>query len=395
MPLSQALPPTDPLYERDAFLTEFSAVVLACRPEGDGFCAALSATAFYPEGGGQPFDTGVLDGASVTAVHEQAGVIWHSLDKPVPVGKTVWGRIDWQRRRDHMEQHTGEHILSGCLHRLFGAENVGFHIGDPAVRMDIDLPLTAQQLARAEEAANEAVRADTPVRIWTPGREELAATKYRSKKALDGPVRLVEAGGDVCACCGTHLKSTGQVGLIKILSAQPYKGGLRLRVACGQRACAAVAQVWQDAEEAGRQLSVGPGKLSAAAKTFLTHDADNRMRIAALQHQMIRLLAAYPQTGEPGGIRVEIVEGLDERAAADLCARLGNEKPCAVLIPGLGGENGAPVRWVIAASQGDVRPAAQALNAAFGGRGGGTARLCQGTAPARVEEVTAWLQAHF
>lgn len=224
------LQPTEKLYEQDAFLRRFTARVLACEPADKSWCVALDHTAFYPEGGGQPADTGTLGGARVADTRVKAGVIWHRTDAPLPVGQTVTGEIDWEPRLDHMEQHTGEHILSGTLHRLFGAENVGFHIGDPAVRMDTDIPLTPDQLARAEAQANAAVRADAPVRCWYPAPDELAALTYRSKKEIDGPVRLTDAGGaDLCACCGTHLRTTGQVGLIKILSAQHYKG------ACGWR----------------------------------------------------------------------------------------------------------------------------------------------------------------
>ncbi|MGN0984608.1 MAG: alanyl-tRNA editing protein, partial [Gemmiger sp.] len=211
---------TQKLFETDSFLQTFTAVVLACEPAPGGFAVVLDRTAFFPEGGGQPCDTGTLGGARVTAVHTGGGVITHTVDAPLPVGQTVAGAIDWARRRDCMEQHTGEHILSGALHRLFGAENVGFHIGESAVRMDIDLPLSAAQLAEAEAEANAAVRADTPVRCYVPDGETLAGLDYRSKKALEGAVRIVEAGGDRCACCGTHLATTGQVGLIKILSAQ-------------------------------------------------------------------------------------------------------------------------------------------------------------------------------
>ncbi|MGN0651677.1 MAG: alanyl-tRNA editing protein, partial [Gemmiger sp.] len=207
------------LYESAPTVQEFTAVVLACTPAQDGWEVELDQTAFYPEGGGQPCDTGTLGGAAVSETRIHEGTILHRTSAPLEPGRTVTGRIDWGRRLDHMEQHTGEHILSGTLHRMFGAENVGFHIGQPAVRMDMSLPLTAEQLAQAEAAANAAVRADRPVRCWYPDEEELAALPYRSKKALEGPVRLVDAGGaDLCACCGTHLDSTGQVGLIKILS---------------------------------------------------------------------------------------------------------------------------------------------------------------------------------
>ena len=231
------MPATAKLYETDPYVQTFTATVLVCTPAGEQFAVQLDRTAFYPEGGGQPCDTGALGTALVTDVQEHGGVITHTVSAALPVGQTVEGRIDWARRRDHMEQHTGEHILSGTLHRLFGAENVGFHIGSPAVRMDMSVPLTAGQLAEAETQANAVIRADAPVRCWYPAPEDLAKLTYRSKKEIDGAVRLVDAGGaDLCACCGTHVSTTGQVGAIKILSAQSYKGGTRLAVVCGERA---------------------------------------------------------------------------------------------------------------------------------------------------------------
>ena len=227
---------TQKLYETDAYVQEFAAAVLSCTPAKGGYAVVLDRTAFFPEGGGQPCDLGTLGTAKVTDVHTDGATITHTTDAPLEPGTAVTGRIDWPRRLDAMQQHTGEHILSGTLHRLFGAENVGFHIGTPYVRMDTSIPLSAAQLARAEAEANAAVRADTPVHCYIPDAATLAATEYRSKKELDGPVRLVEAGGDCCACCGTHLARTGEVGLIKIISAQHYKTGMRLAVACGQRA---------------------------------------------------------------------------------------------------------------------------------------------------------------
>lgn len=366
--------PTEKLYEADAFTRRFTAAVLACEPVPGGWRAALDRTAFYPEGGGQPCDTGTLGGAAVTGVHASGGVIWHTLDAPLPVGGRVEGELDWARRRDHMEQHTGEHILSGTLHRLFGAENVGFHIGQPAVRMDMDRPLTPAQLAEAEAAANAAVRADAPVRAWYPEPGELAGLAYRSKKELDGPVRLVDAGGaDLCACCGTHLGRTGQVGLIKILSAQNYKGGVRLAVACGARAQQAVAAAWADAEAAGALLSAGPGRLAEAARHALDAAAETKQRLAALQNTLTAALAAGAAPGQPF---VAFCEGADADGLRRLCLAVAAKTGalCAVFGPG-----GRGLAYAVAVPGGDARPAAQALNAAFDGRGGGKAELCQGS----------------
>ncbi len=366
--------PTVKLYETDAACRRFTARVLACEPAPGGWRAALDATAFYPEGGGQPCDTGALGGVTVTDVQLRGGVVWHTLEAPLPVGGTAEGVLDWARRLDHMEQHTGEHILSGTLHRLFGAENVGFHIGRPAVRMDMDRPLTAAQLAQAEAEANAAVRANAPVRAWYPGPAELAGLPYRSKKELAGPVRLVDAGGaDLCACCGTHLARTGQVGQIKILSAQHYKGGVRLAVVCGGRAQAAVAEAWADAEATGALLSAGPGRLAPAARRAQEAAAETKQRLVALQRALAGALAA---AAVPGAPFAAYCEGADADGLRRLClavaARTG--ALCAVFAPG-----GRGLAYALTAPGQDVRAVAAALNAAFDGRGGGSPEVCQGS----------------
>ena len=365
---------TQKLYESDAYVQQFTATVLSCAPAGDGYAVVLDKTAFFPEGGGQPCDVGTLGAAHVTAVHTDGTIITHTTDAPLDVGAQVAGRIDWPRRLDAMQQHTGEHILSGTFHRLFGAENVGFHIGTPYVRMDTSIPLTAAQLARAEAEANAAVRADTPVRCYIPDAATLAATEYRSKKELDGPVRLVEAGGDCCACCGTHLARAGEVGLIKIISAQHYKTGMRLAVACGQRAYDAVAAICADAEAAGRLLSAPAGSLTPAVENRQNGEAALKLRIAALQNA---LADAYVQAATPNRPAVLWAEGADgdglRRIAMAVCAGTGSVA-CA-LAPG-----GQGTSYALAAPEcTDARALGKALNEAFAGRGGGKPAFCQGS----------------
>lgn len=223
---------TEKYYENDPYRTECAARITAAQPlEGGGGRLALDGTVFYPEGGGQPADRGALtlesgETLTVSDVHEQDGVIWHTVDalpEAARPGAAVTARIDWAWRFDKMQQHTGEHILSGTLHRLFGAENVGFHIGAEAVRMDTSVPLTADQLRQAELEANQVIWQDAPVRVLYPTPEELARMTYRSKKEIAGQVRIVEIpGADTCACCGTHTATAGQVGLIKIIAAENY-----------------------------------------------------------------------------------------------------------------------------------------------------------------------------
>ena len=377
--------PTRRLYEEDPYLTTFTAAVAACRPDAADpayWESALDATAFYPEGGGQPCDLGILGGESVLAVRmDGEGVVWHRTAAPLPVGQTVEGRIDWERRFDCMQQHTGEHILSGTLHRMFGAENVGFHIGSPWVRMDMSLPLTPEQLAEAERAANRTVQADGAIRCWYPAPGELAVLNYRSKKELDGPVRLVDAAGaDLCACCGTHVATAGQVGLVKILSAQHYKGGVRLAVACGMRALAEMQALQADAQAAGARLSVPAGQLAGAAGRLLDAQAALKQRAAALQNSLADALAGAAQ---PGRAQIVFLDGPDgdglRRIAVAVAAKTG--ALCAAFAPG-----GQGLAYALAAAKdGDVRELCRRINARFHGRGGGKAGFCQGSLPAGVD----------
>ncbi|WP_294571731.1 alanyl-tRNA editing protein [uncultured Subdoligranulum sp.] len=365
---------TDKLYETDSYAQTFTATVTACTPVAGGFAVVLDRTAFFPEGGGQPFDTGRLGNARVLAVHTDGEIITHTTDAPLPVGAAVEGVLDWDRRLDAMQQHTGEHILSGTLHRLYGAENVGFHIGSPYVRMDTSIPLTAEQLAEAEAQANAAVRADTPVRCYVPDPDTLAHTEYRSKKELEGPVRLVEAGGDRCACCGTHLARTGEVGLIKIVSFQHYKGGMRLAVACGQRAYDAVATGWADAEAAGRKLSAPVGSLEAAVTRLQGGEAQLKQRLADLQNALATACAAAAKPGVPCTLWAAGADGDGlRRIALAVAAETG--AVCCALAPG-----GQGLAYALAAAPaGDVRSLCKALNQAFDGRGGGKPAFCQGS----------------
>ncbi|WP_418255308.1 alanyl-tRNA editing protein [Gemmiger formicilis] len=378
---------TEKLYEVDSYVQNFTAQVVSCTPVPGGFAVVLDRTAFFPEGGGQPCDTGRLGGARVLAVHTDGETITHTTDAPLTAGETVDGCLDWPARLDAMQQHTGEHILSGALHRLFGAENVGFHIGSPYVRMDTSIPLTQEQLAQAEAEANAAVRADTPVHCWVPDPETLARTDYRSKKELTGDVRLVEAGGDCCACCGTHLTRTGEVGLIKIISFAHYKGGMRLAVACGQRAYDAVAGIWADTEAAGRLLSSPVGSLTPALERLQNGEAALKARLAALQNT---LAAACAEAAAPGTPAVLWVDGADgdglRRVATAITAK--TNAPCCTLGPG-----GQGLSYALAAAPGgDVREPCKALNAAYQGRGGGKPGFCQGSlAEGSFEQVKAFL----
>ena len=219
------------LYYENAFTQDFTAVVESCGAVKGGFAVVLDRTAFYPEGGGQPADHGTLGDSRVLDVHEKDGIVTHLCDRALPVGAEVSGHIDWARRFDHMQQHSGEHIVSGMLCSAFHCDNVGFHMGADTVTIDYNADISWEQALDIERRANQYIWEDHPVHIWYPSPAELAALPYRSKKALEGAVRITEfPGADMCACCGTHVDSSGQVGLVKFLSCQKFRDGVRLEL---------------------------------------------------------------------------------------------------------------------------------------------------------------------
>lgn len=388
--------PTQKYYEADAYRREADAVILAAEPDGrGGGKLALDGTVFYPEGGGQPADHGTLtlpDGArlTVTDVHEQGGVIWHRVDAlpdTATPGTAVTGRIDWAWRFDKMQQHTGEHILSGILHQMFGAENVGFHIGSDAVRMDASVPISAEGLREAELAANRIVWQNVPVLITYPTREELTRMTYRSKKEIEGQVRIVTIpGADVCACCGTHTAATGAVGQIKILAAENYKGGVRLSIVCGERALLAAQAMRQRQADIGALLSAKPSETAHAVHRVYDEYTALKFAHFGLCSELFDALAAQVA---PGADAIRIVPGLDPDGLHRLAARLSEATTglCAALTA-----NEKGTGYCLAQAGGDVRALTKALNTALNGRGGGKPGICQGSCAAAPEQVETFLK---
>ena len=388
--------PTQKYYEADAYRREADAVILAAEPDGrGGGKLALDGTVFYPEGGGQPADHGTLtlpDGArlTVTDVHEQGGVIWHRVDAlpdTAAPGTAVTGRIDWAWRFDKMQQHTGEHILSGILHQMFGAENVGFHIGSDAVRMDTSVPISAEGLREAELAANRIVWQNVPVLITYPTREELARMTYRSKKEIEVQVRIVTIpSADVCACCGTHTAATGAVGQIKILAAENYKGGVRLSIVCGERALLAAQAMRQRQADIGALLSAKPSETAHAVHRVYDEYTSLKFAHFGLCSELFDALAAQVAPGEDA---IRIVPGLDPDGLHRLAARLSEATTglCAALTA-----NEKGTGYCLAQAGGDVRALTKALNTALNGRGGGKPGICQGSCAAAPEQVETFLK---
>ena len=362
------------LYYENAFLQDFTAVVESCGAVTGGFAVVLDRTAFYPEGGGQPADHGTLGDARVLDVHEKDGVVTHLCDHELPVGAEVSGHIDWARRFDHMQQHSGEHIVSGMLCSAFHCDNVGFHLGADTVTIDYNADISWEQVQDIERRANRYIWENHPIHIWYPSPEELAALPYRSKKALEGPVRLTEfPGADLCACCGTHVSTTGQVGAIKILSAQSYKGGTRLAVVCGERAHQSIAAAWQDAAAVGTLLSSAPGRLLPAVQNLQTAEAALKQRLAAMQNALSEALAQAAVPGQPAVLHCD---GADGDGLRRICLAVSARTNALTAVLASGGQG---LAYTLCLPGGDVRPVCKALNEAFGGRGGGKPGFCQGS----------------
>ena len=255
------------MYYENAFLREFDGVVVNCRPQGKKWLVQLDRTAFYPEGGGQPADHGILGGAKVTDVHERDGVILHTCDRALPEGETVHGEIDWARRFDHMQQHSGEHIVSGMLCAAYNCDNTGFHLGEESVIIDYNADIPWEGVLDIEARANRYLWENHPFEALYPSAQELAALPYRSKKELTGQVRITRfPGADCCACCGTHVAYSGQVGLVKFIGWQKFRDGVRLELLCGSRALHYLALNWAQNTAVGRSLSVKPGKTAQAVE---------------------------------------------------------------------------------------------------------------------------------
>ncbi|MCI8524708.1 MAG: alanyl-tRNA editing protein [Oscillospiraceae bacterium] len=380
---------TEKLFELDSHLTEFTARVRACEAAEGVFAVRLDRTAFYPEGGGQPWDLGTLGGVPVLAVRTRAGDIVHLCGAPLAPGETVEGRVDWARRLDLQQQHSGEHIVSGLIHAAYGYDNVGFHLGHDLVTIDLSGELTENQLLEIEHRANEAVWRDEPVRCFYPVPEELAALPYRSKKALTGAVRLVEfPGADLCACCGTHVKRTGEIGLIRLLSAAKFRGGTRVEMACGGRALSQVQAVWAQSRRISALLSAKPLETADAAERTLAALQDAQYRLTQLENRLFALQAEAVR-GQGDLLRFE--DGLAPDGARRLAAALAEASGGRAAVFSPKAEGG--LLYAVCAPAGDPRPLCKAMNEALAGRGGGRPPLVQGSVQADEAAVRAFFDA--
>ena len=379
---------TRKLYYEDCHLQEFTATVISCEETEKGFRVALDATVFYPEGGGQACDLGALGDARVLDVREDGEQIIHLCDKALPTGATVTGKIDWARRLDLMQQHSGEHIVSGILNKLFGCHNVGFHIGADTVTIDFDVPVPAEALEEVEAQANKAVYQNLPVRCWYPSPEELPTVPYRTKRQLPWPVRIVEIPGyDICACCGVHTAYTGEIGLIKLLSCVKFHQGVRIEMVCGERARLFMTKVYEQNRQVSQAFSAKILETGDAARRMNDALAAEKFRASGLEKQLFESIAKgyvnqdnvlyFADTLAPVSVR-ELAEQIARHCSGIAAVFSGND------------ENGYSACLV--SKSGSVAELGKLLTQSLGGRGGGKPGFFQGSIQATKAQITELLQ---
>ncbi len=371
------------LFYEDTYLKSFTAKVTGCHPEKQGFSIILDQTAFYPEGGGQAGDMGFLNEISVRDTQEIDGEILHFTDLPMEIGTTVNAEIDWNRRLDLMQNHSGEHIVSGLINRHFGLENVGFHLGSEIITIDFDGVLTLEQLREIEVIANEKIRENKLCDIRNFDKHELSELNFRSKKEFDSEVRIVSfPESDCCACCGLHVKSTGEIGCIRILSVQNFRSGIRVEMLAGERCYNYFSMVSEENRKASSELSVKENGTLSAILRLKNENLQLKNQIAKLQKARTEFLAnSHKDCGN-----VLIFE-------PDLSAD-GVQRICSAVIETCGGicavfseAEDDSFKYAIGELNGDLRETVKAMNSKLSGRGGGKPHFAQGSVQAKKEEI--------
>ena len=374
---------TEKLYYQNPYTFSFSATVLSCSQVNDQYLVELNRTAFFPEEGGQYADTGLLAGIPVVDVKEKGGVIYHTLTAPLPVGTEVMGQVDEPQRLRKMQNHTGEHIVSGLFHSLYGLSNVGFHLGHDDVTIDLNGELSREDLCRVEYLANEAIWKNLPIRAEFPSPEVLATLEYRSKLELTENVRIVTIPGyDVCACCAPHVAYTGEVGQIKLLDFARYKGGVRIHMLCGMDALADYHARYLATAAISTKLTAPQKEVVDAVNRLAAELQEKKAQIAKLQTALAEeILRTLPDSDTPA---LFFEDRLDTPARRVLVNGAAEKRPLAALFAG---DDVKGYTFLIASNTIDLRPFSKTMTATLGGKGGGSASMVQGTLTAPRCEI--------
>lgn len=390
------------LFDKDAYAKEFEAAVVSCEKTDNAkarvetdliYALVLDRTLFFPEQGGQSPDKGNIEGFEVIDVQIKDGVITHYVNmfysKPLAQGTKVKGVINWKHRFSNMQQHSGEHIFSGFVHRKFGLENVGFHLSDHVVTMDFNGVLSDENIEEIEQCVNEVITRDVPVTVSYPSEEELKNIEYRSKKEINGQVRLVTIEGyDVCACCAPHVKRTGEIGILKVMTVQNFRGGVRISILCGFRAL-------NEFRERNEIISLLTGLLTTSQDRLF--ESVNKMKAEkqalsldlAKTKQALMLLQLSSIPAEQKNVFI-FEEDLEQTIARNVLNELvaSHDGICAVFT----GNDEDGYRCILASRVTDCREIAAALREKANAKGGGSREMIQGTVKASKDVITAILE---
>lgn len=379
---------TRKLFYEDSHLSRFTARVTGCEEVSKGYLITLDATAFYPEGGGQPCDLGTLGGVGVLDVQEKGEDVIHLCAAPLTVGETVEGVIDWERRFDLMQQHTGEHMVSGIVSARYGYHNVGFHMGAELITIDFDGPIPSEALPQIEAEVNRAVWQDLRVDCSIPSPEELPSVPYRAKRELPWPVRIVQIPGiDSCACCGVHVGSTGEVGLVKLFSCVKFHQGVRIEMACGGRALRILNAAYEQNRQVSQAFSAKIMQTGEAARKMNERLAAAEFRAVALERRIFDTIAgAYAGKGDV----LHFEDDLAPNALRELADRIAQSCGGTAAVFSQTPEGHAVC---LVHKSGDVKALGTALKDALDGRGGGKPGYFQGSVKADRKRIEAFFEA--
>jgi alanyl-tRNA synthetase len=374
---------TEKLYYNDAYIKEFRATVLSVEKEENGYSVVLDKTAFFPEEGGQYSDRGFIGDARVDIVKESEGIIYHYTDKAPTVGDELLCKIDFEERYEKMQCHSGEHILSGLIHELYGLDNVGFHLGAVDVTMDVSAPLTREQLDRVELLANEIIYKNVEITTEFPTSDELPNMEYRAKLDLTENVRIVRIGEyDACACCAPHVKYTGEIGVIKILDFAKLRGGIRIHITAGRRALREFRELYNSVGAVSALLSVPKSDIGEGTERLLSALSDEKARFSEYRLKRMKDEAGILSRTDGNLVKVFPDAAMDELIAF---ANLATDKVSGALVL-LSGSDGA-YKYVISSSSLDLRLFVKDINKSLLGRGGGKPNMIQGSFSSSLSEI--------
>ena len=363
---------TEKLYLNDSYIKEFAANVISCDKKGDNYEVILDRTAFFPEGGGQSADKGEINSIGVLDVQENGEKVVHTLEKPIAVGQTVTGKIDWELRFLRMQNHAAEHILSGVIHKMFGFNNVGFHMNDSLITFDVDGALSAEDIEKVEREANNAVFSNAEISVSYPTAEEFSQIDCRSKIELTDGVRLITVDGfDTCACCAPHPQRAGEIGLIKIVGFYAFKGGTRIEMVAGGLALADYAYLHNSAKSIMKQLSSKREEIAEQVEKLGDDLAAARSEIKALNENLAEALLKTEVAGE-------FLVGFTKDADFGVLRNIANGKLDTAEYVALFAETADGFNYLVASKTGDTRGVAKLINESFSGKGGGRPDCVQG-----------------